>query len=56
MHRDGIGREDALRRLDAQKSDDYYKDNCTHVLMNNCSSLEEFENECEDFFGGLING
>ena len=54
MVRDGISREDALRRVNAQKSDDYYIENCTYALKND-SSFEEFENKCEEFFGGLLN-
>ena len=52
--RDGISREEALRRVNAQKSDDYYIENCSCVL-NNDSSFEEFENKCDEFFGGLLN-
>ena len=54
MARDGISREDALRRVNAQKSDEYYIENCTYALKND-SSFEEFENKCEEFFGGLLN-
>ncbi len=54
MERDGIGREDALRRIEAQKSDGYYIEKCSHVLIND-SSLEEFENKCDELFGGLID-
>lgn len=54
MARDGISREEALRRVNAQKSDDYYIENCSFVL-NNDSSFEEFENKCYEFFGGLLN-
>ena len=54
MQRDGIEREDALRRIEAQKSDEYYIKNCSHVLIND-SSLEGFENKCDVFFGGLID-
>lgn len=55
MVRDGIGREDAILRINAQKEHDYYINNCSHVLLNDSSSLEEFENKCEEFFGGILN-
>ncbi|MBQ6372449.1 MAG: threonylcarbamoyl-AMP synthase [Oscillospiraceae bacterium] len=53
MQRDNISREDAARRIDAQKSDEYYISNCSYVLVNN-SSFEEFENKCNEYFGGLF--
>ena len=52
--RDGLTREEAERRVNAQKSDSYYSENCSHVLVND-SSFEEFENKCRLFFGGLLN-
>ena len=52
--RDGLTQEEAERRIDAQKNDSYYSENCSHVLVND-SSLEEFENKCRLFFGGLLN-
>lgn len=33
--RDGIDRAAALRRIDAQRGDDYYRENCDFVLENN---------------------
>ncbi len=35
MARDGIDRAAALRRVDAQRGDDYYRENCDFVLENN---------------------
>ena len=35
MLRDGIDRESALRRVDAQRGDNYYRENCDFVLENN---------------------
>ncbi len=54
MSRDGISREKAERRVDAQKDDAYYTENCSYVLKND-SSFEDFENKCRLFFGGLIH-
>ena len=54
MSRDGITREQAERRIDAQKDDAYYTEKCSHVLKND-STFEEFENKCRLFFGGLIH-
>lgn len=54
MSRDGITREQAERRVDAQKDDAYYVEYCSSVLKND-SSFEDFENKCRLFFGGLIH-
>lgn len=35
MARDGIGKEDAIRRINAQHSDDFYRDACHYILTNN---------------------
>ena len=34
MARDGISREYAEHRVDAQRSDSYFEENCTHILRN----------------------
>ena len=47
MRRDGISREAALRRIDAQKSDRYYIDNCGLVLQND-GDVGAFEKEFEE--------
>lgn len=35
MARDGLTQEDAQKRLQAQKSDDFYRERCDHILENN---------------------
>lgn len=54
MARDGISREYAELRVDAQHGDDYFRENCTHVLENN-SGKEEFTDTCEKFFEEIIS-
>ena len=44
MERDGIDRERAELRISAQKSDAYYKENCTYAVYND-AGWEEFRNE-----------
>ena len=47
MARDGIDREAALRRVRAQKTEDYYRERCGAVLYNNgdeASFAREFKN------------
>ena len=41
MERDGISETDARKRIAAQKSDDYYRNNCTFTVIND-GSREEF--------------
>jgi dephospho-CoA kinase len=54
--RDGITREQAEMRVNAQKPDSYYKENCDHLLEGNYSVPGEFEEKCKDFFAELIGG
>ncbi|MBQ1955136.1 MAG: dephospho-CoA kinase [Clostridia bacterium] len=35
MSRDSISRENAVKRIDAQRSDEYYRSNCTCCIENN---------------------
>ena len=46
MRRDGISREAALRRIDAQKNEQYYIDNCDLVLWND-GDMAAFEKDFE---------
>jgi len=41
MKRDGIDKESAFLRIDAQRGDDYFKENCDHTVYNN-NTEEEF--------------
>ena len=54
MNRDGITREQAMMRVNAQKSDDFYIDNCDKILENMCNTLEEFEEVCDAYFAKFI--
>ncbi|MBR5343119.1 MAG: threonylcarbamoyl-AMP synthase [Oscillospiraceae bacterium] len=49
MARDGISREAALRRIEAQRPDDYFIENCSAVLHND-SSESAFESLCKTIF------
>lgn len=53
MLRDNIDEDAARRRLDAQKSDDFYKENCDFVIYNNGGEpdIEGIDN----IIKGLIN-
>ena len=53
MAREGIPREYALKRIRAQKSDEYYKEVCTAYLVND-GTREEFAARCEAAFKEAI--
>jgi len=48
MKRDGITREYAEKRLDAQKSEDWFRQQCGHVLANT-GSIQDFQAKCVAF-------
>ena len=55
MNRDGLTEEQALKRINAQQPESFYKENCDHVLENNYDSHAEFEDKCKTFFKELID-
>ena len=52
MVRDNITREYAASRIDAQKSEEWFRDHCDHTLVNN-GSLESFQAKCLAFLREL---
>jgi len=54
MARDGISRELAERRIDAQKPDSYFEENCDYVLEGIYSEPGEFEDKCKEFFMKIL--
>ena len=53
MDRDGITREYAESRIDAQKSEDWFRQMCAHTLYND-GTREKFEETCRAFLDGLM--
>ena len=53
MNREGISREYALKRIRAQKSDEYYMEACTACLIND-GTVEEFAAKCKAAFTEAI--
>lgn len=53
MARDGVSREYAQARIDAQKSEAWFRENCGYTLVND-SSEDAFMRKCIDFFRQLI--
>lgn len=47
--REGISEDYARMRIAAQKSNEYFAENCDHVLVND-SDLAAFQDTCETFF------
>ena len=56
MNRDGITRKQAEMRINAQKPDSFYEENCDYMLKGVYSAPGEFEEECRKFFDKMIGG
>ena len=54
MTRDKISEEYAVRRVDAQKPDSFYKKRCSFLLENRAGSKEEFRALIGEFFADLL--
>jgi len=54
MAREGISEAYAWSRVRAQKPDEYFTQNCQHVLVNDCASAEEFAALAMDTLKELI--
>jgi len=52
--RDGLTSEQAEMRINAQKPDSYYIDNCDYHLENTYKTSKEFEAYCKKFFIELL--
>ena len=53
MQRDGISREYAQNRINAQKSEDWFREMCGYTLYND-GTREEFREKCAEFLDGLL--
>ncbi|MBR0041207.1 MAG: threonylcarbamoyl-AMP synthase [Oscillospiraceae bacterium] len=53
MRRDGLNERRAAARVDAQKSEGYFKEKCDHVLYNN-GDEDQFSNTCRDYFTEVL--
>ena len=52
--RDNITREQAEARIKAQKTDEFFKENCDILIEGVYNNPEEFENTCREVFVELI--
>ena len=55
MARDSISREAAMRRVLAQKEDDYFSAHCDHVLVNS-GDKDAFESACKALVHMILKG
>lgn len=55
MQRDGVSREYAELRINAQKPDEYYKGNCNYILVND-GDEDIFKFKCEKLFSEITGG
>jgi len=56
MKRDNISKENAQARINAQKPESFYKENCDYILENKCDTQEKFEEKCIGFFKENMRG
>lgn len=54
MARDGISREYAQLRIEAQHPDSYFEQFCDHILRND-GDVEEFQKDCMKLFKEILN-
>ena len=54
VNRDKITREQAEMRINAQKPDIYYKENCDYILENNYKTPKIFKEKTKEFFVELL--
>ena len=55
MRRDGVSREQAELRINAQKPESFFRENCDHTLEGTFDNPEDFEEMCKAFFAEIIN-
>ncbi len=56
MERDGLSEAYAKLRIQAQKPDSYFEENCDYVLVSDCATVDEFEEKCVTFFTKILGG
>ena len=53
MRRDAISMEYALNRIRAQQNEDFYRENCDRVLVNDFANEADFADYCRKVFREL---
>ena len=54
MKREGITEEYARLRIGAQKKEDWFREHCDYVLINDCASAEAFEAKARGLFEEIL--
>ena len=55
MKREGITEEYARLRISAQKKEDWFREHCDYILINDCASAEEFEAKARALFEDILS-
>lgn len=55
MAREGISEEYARLRVNAQKKEEWFRANCTYVLVNDCADAAAFQVRARTLFEQIIN-
>jgi len=50
INRDGLTKEQALMRINAQKPESFFRENCDYVIENIFETSAEFDAYCKDYF------
>ena len=53
MAREGISEEYAMLRINAQKGDDFFAENCDTCIRND-GSVEQFQDKCNKIFKDIL--
>ncbi|MDR2590534.1 MAG: dephospho-CoA kinase [Oscillospiraceae bacterium] len=54
MKRDKLTKDEALARINAQQNDEFYIENCDHILHNSSDNSKKFINECVAYFKEIL--
>jgi len=54
IDRDAISKEQAQKRIDAQKPEGFFIENCDYILENVYNKQSEFEEKCTEFFNNIL--
>lgn len=54
MAREGISEEYARLRVNAQKKEEWFRANCTYVLLNDCADAEAFQARARELFDKIL--
>jgi len=56
VKREGITKEYAITRVNGQKPEEFFRENCDYILQNDSDDIEAFKRECKNLFSRIIGG